>query len=234
MIKIILIGMLVLVLLFVFPMAGFAEESIAESDGTVPETFVETAEPAETVPDEPAGENIQTQHNIFSRAWEYVSENKKEVITVVGDGAIVILSVFIKLRNDKKTKDIENDLKADKGNASGTFTTQSAVVKVVNEMVDGYKGMKKTYDKNQSLEDDRNRLIGAVMVQNTALLEILNTVYINNKNLPQGVKDLINLKYANCLKTLENDEILCSIVESVKEKIGSGEAIEVENEATEV
>ena len=214
--KIIFALLLIITLICVLPMSIFAESDEAIGDVI---------------------DNEAVQHTIFSRAWEYFVDNQKEVLTVIGDSAIVALGLFVKLRNDKKTKDIANDLKEVKGHSSGTFTTQSAVVGVVNEMVDGYQGMKTTYEKYQSVEDDRNKLIGAVMVQNTALLEILNTVYINNKNLPQGVKDLVNLKYANCLKTLENDEVLSAIVESVREKVGSGEPIgekKNETEAVEV
>lgn len=211
--KIIFICLAVIAVIFTFPMASFAEEIVPE-----------TGEPAES-----------TNHTVFSRAWEYVTENRKEVLTVIGDGLIVAFGVFYKIRNDKKTKDIATDLKTVKSNASGTFTSQSAVVNVVNEMVDGYTGMKSAYEQYQSVEDDRNKLIGAVMVQNTALLEILNTVYINNKNLPQGVKDIVNLKYANCMKTLENDKVLCAIVESVREKIGSEtEGVTEETRVTEV
>lgn len=158
------------------------------------------------------------EHDLFSRVWEYFNDNTNEVLTVAGNMIIVAFGIFTKLRNDKKTTAISEDVKAVKKSSSA----QTAVVGVVNQMVDGYKGMKESYEKYQTAEDDRNKLIGAVMVQNTALLEILNTVYVNNKNLPQGVKDLVNLKYANCLKALENDEVLSAIVESVREKVGSG------------
>jgi hypothetical protein len=83
----------------------------------------------------------------------------------------------------------------------------------------GYADMKAAYEANALKEDDRNRLIGAVMVQNTAILEILSSVYVHNKNLPQGVKDLVILKYANTQKAISDDEMLCSIVEAVREKI---------------
>ena len=43
------------------------------------------------------------------------------------------------------------------------------------------------------------------------VLDILATVYANSKNLPQGVKDLVNLKYADVLKTTSDDEKLLSV-----------------------
>lgn len=227
--KFILICALVAVFLWVLPIMGFAEEldAIMSESPAFKESVVNS---------EPTEENfvaVNKQHTVFSRLLEYFTENKKEVLTVIGDSAIVAFGVFIKLRNDKKTRALANDVKTIKGDASGTFTAQNNVINVVNEMVDGYNGMRVAYDKNQSAEDDRNRLIGAVMVQNTAILETLNTVYINNKNLPQGVKDLVTLQYANCLKALNNDELICSIVKSVREKISDSETFE-ENAVTEV
>jgi len=50
-----------------------------------------------------------------------------------------------------------------------------------------------------------------MVVQTRAVLDILATVYANSKNLPQGVKDLVNLKYADVLKTTSDDEKLLSV-----------------------
>jgi hypothetical protein len=99
-------------------------------------------------------------------------------------------------------------------------------VGVVNEMVDGYNALKQSYDKYGETEDDRNRVVGALVAQNTAILEILTTVYANSKNLPQGVKDLVNLKYANCLKSLDDDEQLKAIITAVRENIGTSMTVE--------
>jgi hypothetical protein len=63
------------------------------------------------------------------------------------------------------------------------------------------------------------------MIQNTAILQILNRVYINNKNLPQGVKDLVNLDFANCLKALEDDEACAAIVDTVKQLLTAGDNV---------
>ena len=59
-------------------------------------------------------------------------------------------------------------------------------------------------------------MVAAMVVQTKAILEILTTVYANSKNLPQGVKDLVNLKYADVLKTINEDKKLKEIADSVK------------------
>ena len=81
--------------------------------------------------------------------------------------------------------------------------------------------MKEAYVQYGAMEGERNRVVGAVFATNAAILEILTTVYVNSKNLPQGVKDLVNLKYANCLKTLEDDKQLIAIVEAVRNNLGN-------------
>ena len=169
----------------------------------------------EPVVEEPPEPN----HTLVSRVWEYFEANKTEILGLAGDAVIFLLAIFVKIRNDKRTKGIASDLKIVKGDAKGTADAQSSVVDAVNGMIEGYNGMRSSYEEYGNTERDRNKLVGAVMVQNTAILEMLSTVYVNNKNLPQGVKDLINLRYSNCLKALGNDETLCAIVETVREKI---------------
>ena len=209
--KFLLINLIVIIIFCMFPFVGFAETA-----GVV--DAPETVETQNNIVDKDS-QKFQIFRDIFTRTWEFCLENKKEVITVFGDGALLVFGLFVKKRWSKHTKDIENDLEQVKNDTSGTFKLHSKVVGGFNEMVDGYKGMQNEYKKNQTVEEDRNRLIGAVMVQNTAILEMLSTVYVNNKNLPQGVKDLITLQYANCLKALDDDELLRAIVDAVREKI---------------
>lgn len=178
------------------------------------------------------GEEID-YNTIFTRIWEFVEANKTEVVSAAGSGLVLIVSAIVKAANSKESRKLSELLNAIQGDTQGTNKAQSSLIGVVNQMISGYNVMKESndylktgyedmktaYEINATKEDDRNRLIGAVMVQNTALLEILSSVYVHNKNLPQGVKDLIILKYANAMKALSDDEILCAVVESVREKI---------------
>lgn len=178
------------------------------------------------------GEEID-YNTIFTRVWEFVEENKTEVISAAGSGIVIVVSAIIKAANSKAVKKLDEQLTTLREDANGKNKVQKSIVDAVNQMISGYNlmkdsnehlntgyaDMKAAYEANALKEDDRNRLIGAVMVQNTAILEILSSVYVHNKNLPQGVKDLVILKYANTQKALSDDEILCSIVEAVREKI---------------
>lgn len=90
------------------------------------------------------------------------------------------------------------------------------------ELARGYSELRASYERYGETENDRNRVTGAVLAQSSAILEILQLVYANSKNMPQGVKDLVNLKYANTLKTLGDDEQLLAIVEAVRANISAG------------
>ena len=174
---------------------------------------------------------------LFTRIWEFVGQYPEETVTVVGTLALAVMNFFIKKGNVKNSKDTKKLLDV----ANETLGGQNAVVGVVNDMIEGYNGlaqkyeaMKEKYDLYGATEDERNRLVGAVLATNTAILEILATVYPNSK-LPQGVKDIVNLKYANCLKMLDDDTQLRAIVEAVRSNIGNSEATgEAEAENTEV
>lgn len=194
-----------------------------------------------------ASEEEITGNDIFSRVWEFVEANKSEVVSAAGSALLLIAGAISKAGNSKENKKLGEQLNIIQGDTQGTTKAQSSIIDVVNQMIigynemkesngylkNGYEDMKSAYEINALKEDDRNRLIGAVMVQNTALLEILSSVYVHNKNLPQGVKDLVVLKYANVQKALSDDELLIAIVESVREKVNFEEIIEAAPEIDE-
>ena len=164
-----------------------------------------------------AGES--SYHDIFTRIYEFVEVNKTEVISAFGSGILLVFNMITKSSNNKKNKELNDALKIIGGDAAGTAKSQTSVIGAVNTMAQGYNEMRAAYEKYEAVEDDRNKLVGACLVTNTALLEMLNTVYVHNKNLPQGVKDLIVLQYVNCQKALGDDELFKKVVDSVRAQI---------------
>ncbi len=165
-------------------------------------------------------------HTIFTRLWEFVEGNKTEVVSAAGSALVLIASAAVKSVNSKETKRLGDALSLIKGETTETIKTQGSIIGVVNQMISGANimtekvdTMYKAYEENQALEKERNRLLGAMMVEVTAILEMQSSVYVHNKNLPQGVKDLCVLQYANTQKALSDDELLYAIVASVREKI---------------
>jgi hypothetical protein len=246
--KKIFFSLLMVLMLCVFPLMVGAEETVADTTETIyTETTdaeaptVENAAPeAETtVPEAPKAntEKASASHTLFTRVWEFVRTYSQEVISVAGSFVIVVLNFVLKHSGSKTSKEIALIKKG----VTDTEGSQKNVVEAVNSMIEGYNGlsqrydtMKESYDAYGATEDERNRVVGAVLATNTAILEILTTVYANSKNLPQGVKDLVNIKYANCLKTLDDDEKMKAIVEAVRHNIGSlPETTEEEPKSTE-
>lgn len=174
-------------------------------------------------------ETIDT-YTLFGRLWEFVEENSSEVMSFISAAAILIYNAFANAKSNKEGRLIKDNLLSIKTSSTRTANSQSSVIDVVNTMADGYNEMRDYYEKMRGTEDDRNRLIGAVAVQNTAILEMLSSVYVHNKNLPQGVKDLVVLKYANCMKTLNDDEVLKEVTESVREIINKHATAEIQNQ----
>lgn len=176
----------------------------------------ETVTEDETQASSGASEVVYT---FLGRVWEFCEDNSTELLGIAGNVVLAILTILKAKRSKKDIDDVAKDVKAAKGSSASTLSSQDLVVSSVNGMIDGYNQMRLAYDKNEGLEEDRNRLLGAVFVQNTAILETLRTVYVNSKNLPQGVKDIVTLQYANCIKALGDDTVLLSVVEAVREKI---------------
>lgn len=173
---------------------------------------------------------------VFSRIWEFALDNKETLASVAGFAAVFIASIVEASKTSKKSKEISDDVKVVLNGTSTVANSQGGVIGAVNELIGSYNSLKETYDSYEGAEDDRNKLVGVLVMQTTAILEILTAVYANSKNLPQGVKDIVNLKYARLLKGLESDETLRACVEMVRKGIlGGGEEDGVaEEDSTEV
>lgn len=168
------------------------------------------------VMDSSAGEETVV-HTVFSRIWEFVNTYRAESVT--GGSSLILLVVSLMIKGSQ--------MKAAK-KAAQMHEGQTLMTGAVNGMIDGYNelragysSMMESYNAYGKTEDERNRIAGANLAVNIATLEILVLVYQNSKNLPQGVKDLVNIKYANCLKSLEDDKQLIAIVEAVRSNIGA-------------
>lgn len=90
----------------------------------------------------------------------------------------------------------------------------------------GYADLQAAYERYGETENDRNRVIGVVLAQSAAVLEILQVVYATSSKLPQGVKDLVNLKYAKTLESIKDDPQMLAIVTAVRDNINASGAEE--------
>lgn len=167
----------------------------------------EQQEPAEPV-DEPT---------IFDRIWEWVTANATETLTVLGDIVLIACLIAQRVKQKKKLVELGTDIITVKDDVANTVSSQKSVVSVTNELIEGYNKFEKALNNFDATENERYKTMLAAFAQTKAILEILTTVYANSKNIPQGVKDLVNLKYADVLKLVGDEDKLKEIAEPVEE-----------------
>lgn len=189
----------------------------------------ENITPEEIPEAEPEVEN----HTIFSRMYEWVTEHKTEIITAVGDVILVIMLIIEKAKSKKSYTAIGSQLLSIGKGVYNTETSQNNVVGVTNELIAGYNKFEQTLDNFDAKEDERQKTAMAAYIQTRAILKILVTVYANSKNVPQGVKDLVNLEYADVLKLVGNEETLKQLVDSTAVQSTEESAAATAEEKTE-
>ena len=188
----ILLAICVSLSLIVLLLCGFTTESAnaATDDETQAVAVLNdgATEPTETAPAVP--------ETLWTRIEQWFSRNLAEFLGSVNLGAVAacIVAIIIEHRGNKKAAKITAE-------SLGINTNSNdEVVKVVNTLVDSYN---ETLDKLHSVEtkaEQQEHIIATLETSSKAILEILATVYANNKNIPQAVKDLVNIKYVQALK----------------------------------
>lgn len=146
------------------------------------------AEPSETAPAVP--------ETLWTRIEQWFSKNLAEFLGSVNLGAVAacIVMVILEHRGNKKAAKITAESLGINTNSN------SEVIKAVNGLIANYN---ETLDKLHAMEtkaEQQEAIITELKTSSKAILEILATVYANNKNIPQAVKDLVNIKYVQALK----------------------------------
>lgn len=147
---------------------------------------------------------------------EFYYKYRAEIFTTTGSGILLVLIGVFKVVDYISTKCLLRSIEQ----------MRDPVINATNGMIDGYNDMKKGYEAME-------RVMAIVTAQNAFVVEALQTVYANSKNLPQGIKDVINLKYAKCLKAVGDDEMLKRLSETFRKEIDTvtnGESAKEENE----
>lgn len=155
----------------------------------------------------------------FGRIWEWITANKAEIITVVGNVLLLCIMIAREMKSKKKLASLGTDLLTIGKSVSTTEISQGDVVSVTNELIKGYNKFEKALSSFEETEGERYKTMLAAFAQTKAILEILTTVYANSKNIPQGVKDLVNLKYADVLKIVGDEGKLKEIAEPTGDEI---------------
>lgn len=172
---------------------AFSATAYAASAETISET-----ETTEQIPTEETDETEETAapETFFTRLESWFNDNFLEFLSTVNFGSIlacIVVAITEKKGNKKNTTLTLEKL--------GLNTESNGeVVKTVNALIENYNATIEKLNEMESKNEKRDMICGELETFTKAILEILTTVYANNKNIPQAVKDLVSLKYVNALK----------------------------------
>ena len=195
--------------------------------------FAEEAEIAESqVSAEPSDKNAEENPTFLGRVGEFFVDYASEII---GGSSAVITWIFgalvakcLKKGNDTIVSNI-NATKATaaetKNKTSQISSSQTSMLSAINALIGESNALNARYQESLGNEEARDDAVNHLTVLCTTVLEILTTVYANSKNLPQGAKDIVSLKYAKCLKAISGVVTDTSVAE--------GEAEEANEASTE-
>ncbi|MBQ8308943.1 MAG: hypothetical protein IJX96_03820 [Clostridia bacterium] len=136
-------------------------------------------------------------HTVWTRIEEFFSLYFLEFTNSIDLAGVVacIVTIVIEIKSNKKhKKEINDALSANSDTTEANTASNDKVLEATNTLID-------KQNEHEEKEARRDAVNEQTIVYERAILEILVAVYANNKNLPQAVKDLVNLKYVSALQT---------------------------------
>ena len=215
------ITVLTLIAMLFCPIVVSAEELTEEPTEEVVTEEVVTETPEEVVPEEVVPEVTEEEPNIFTRLYEAFLGNKTDIYTIGGSLVLLVLSLILRKDLGNSSKSLVNSITTVLSKTDLSAERQEAIVGGLNEMIDGYEDIKKQSDyvkekmskfvevinevskSNAGLETKLAdtykgvvNLIEKLVLQNAEIMDVLDSVYVNNRALSQGVKDFVALKHS--------------------------------------
>ena len=158
------------------------------TDGTTYEVLTEIDQSETT-------ETENKAHTVGSRLEEWFSHNFLEFMQSVDLVAVVgtIVAIILERKSNKKNnEETKTSVRENTAEIKRNTESNDEVLRVANLLIDSTNAL-------AASEEKRDVNVEQLLVLNKAVLEILVTVYVNNKNIPQATKDLVNMKYVAAL-----------------------------------
>lgn len=187
--SVIFMAIVVLLTTIFFLCSGFTTTAYAAEAETATEN-TEQVQTDETTTTAPPPETFLT------RVESWFNDNFLEFLSTVNFGSILacIVVAIVEKKGNKKANKITLEKLGVNTESNGE------VVKAVNSLIDNYNATIEKLNDMETKNEKRDMICQELETFSKAILEILTTVYANNKNIPQAVKDLISLKYVTALK----------------------------------
>lgn len=163
---------------------------------------------------------------LLDRVWEFVNENAGDLLSATSLGSVALYIILQKKNNGNFLSGISKVLTAQK-NVVSASDDNKAEVKTLSEK---QEKMLEYYEKYASSEEERGKIISALLVEVMGLIEIQHVLCLNNSNLPQAMKNLVTSTYARCLSVINDDASIKEAVDQMRSVLGIGEV--VSNEET--
>ena len=181
--KILLLLALVMIIAFAC-IIGVMQTNIAYAENEVGDEAIE------------ATETIEESPSFSSRVTNWFKNNLVKFLSSVNLGMIFscLAIVFKAWRDNKKNTKLTVD------NLSLNNEGNNEVVATVNKLIEAHNETLKEIEAIRQDAAKMKEMYDEVVAFTKGTLDILSTVYANNKNLPQGIKDLVAIKYATALK----------------------------------
>ena len=217
--------------ILMFALIGAVVSSAEELPEVAEDEAVEVISPTDEVVIEPSEE--EEHETVFTRLYEWFTESKTDVFTLGGSAVLFVLSLILKKDMGATAKKTVDGLAKVLSKADLSDEKQDAIVGGLNEMVDGYNEIKAQSEEvkacmadvtsqisaitssNSALEDKIDNVFNVIVslmdkeiMQNSAVMELLSSVYSNNAALPQGIKDLVVLKHSKSEKAAQEAAII--------------------------
>jgi hypothetical protein len=142
----------------------------------------------------PIVEETELPPTILTRLSESINKNKTTILAGIGTAfSFILTSVAVPFLRKKLSKYETTML--------NTSASNSEVINVVNQLIGKYDEVQTVLGLLQNSEQARDTIINELAAYAKGTIGILTTVYQNSKNVPQVVKDIINVKYVSALKS---------------------------------
>ena len=150
---------------------------------------------------EQGDEQQLTDNTFFGQIYAWCKKNILPLLSATNLGTVV--AIIVALRKEiKDNKRHKSDIQAE---TAANTQSNADVVAAANTLIEKYNDFETYIKELTKTELSRNPQFQEITAYSKAVLEILSAVYANNKNIPQAVKDLVQLKYVGALKDIANE-----------------------------
>lgn len=151
-----------------------------------------------------------TMSTVYDRAIEWWKENEDEISTVVSFVATALFAMFIK-KIKAGILDLTVKIKSLISTSTNSTNKQDELILGFNGQIDVIEKLVSENSALKAINEQNAKEIVATKQEIAHIAHILTTVYTNSKALPQGVRDMINIECAQCMRIAagepENDEV---------------------------